>query len=270
MKKPKLAIFSSLYLFATILFFSQVCIAQTGNYTLNPDDYEVYQPNTPSQTRPEAPVHSGTSVSRDYREQILQLFQFVDEFELSFREMKYLNIVGRLPEAKLKFQQVFNYLQKIKPTMEADQKILASLYIAKFELLEGLTKVMNNLKIDSGFRAALIRSGFYVAAMYNQLIDGFRKPVSFKGADLIKLKSQVNNIARKTQKYEITSKYLKISGNKIPKGEKIMVLEVKGNKALVLYMGPTMNNRQIEGWVSLSSLRKRTFWKRGNRDFYRP
>lgn len=225
-----------------------------------PDNgYEVYQ-------QPGAAVVDMPGM--DYREKLLQLFSFVDEFEKTFKEMKYLNIFGRLPEVKIKFEKAAKIVRQFESSFTPEQKILAKLYGAKYNLFVGMGSVMKNLRIDSGFRAAILRSGFVVLTLYNQIIDKFRTPRNFSKEDLDQLNWHVANISRRTQKYSIRAKYLQLDGNKIPTGEKVMVLQIKDKRALVLYMGPTMNNQQIEGWVSLRDLKKRTTWKKENSFFF--
>jgi hypothetical protein len=205
---------------------------------------------------------------RDYREILLDTFAFIDEFEANFHEMKYLNVLGKMPEIKTRFNNATMTYKRLESKLAEDHVILAQLYAAKFQLFEGLTGIMKNLRIDGGYKAAILKSSMVVLALYNQIIDQFREKVSFTGEKLEILKKQVANIARRTQKYTITGKYLQIGKEKIPGGEKIMVLEIVDKKALVLYMGPTMDNNPLEAMINLRDLEKRTTWKRENQLFY--
>ena len=59
-----------------------------------------------------------------------------------------------------------------------------------------------------------------------------------------------------------------IGDNKVPQGQKIMILGIKGKKAHVMYMGPSVTIDPVEGDIDLSSLEKRTTWQRTNEFFF--
>jgi len=214
----------------------------------------------------EKPVFSKFEKQRNL---ILELFACVDQYEAVFREMKYLNVLGKLPELKIKFQQAEKLFRRNEAKMNEELKILGSLYFAKYQILSGLGDILKDMRIDSGYRAALVRSGSAVLNNYNNLIDRLKVSKGLTENELGEFKLQMANITRRNQKYSITSKYLQLAGEKIPGGEKIIVLEIKDKKALVLYMGPTPSNQQIEDWISLRDLEKRSTWTRSNADFYR-
>jgi len=202
------------------------------------------------------------------RERLMQLFSFIDEYEGYFHDMKYLNVLGKMPEVKTKFTNAAGIYRQIEPRLPEELKILAQIYAAKYQLFEGMTGVMKNLRIDSGFKAAIVKSSMLVMALYNQVIDQFRVDRHFGPPELDKLKAQVANIPRRTQKYHVTSKYLKLGDNKVPTGQQVMVLEVVGKRAHVMLMGPSMDNNPVEGPVSLRDLEKRTTWKKENINYY--
>lgn len=226
-------------------------------------------------SEPAAPVimqSNGSANLNKFEQQrnlIIDLFSFLDEYEVHFREMKYLNVLGKLPELKTRFTQAQNTFRRYEPRMSEELKILGSIYSARYQIFAGMGDVLKNLRIDSGYRAALLRSATFVLNNYNQLLDKLKDSSGFTPAELGELKLEIANLTRRNQKYSITSKYLSLAENKIPKGEKIIVLEIKDKKALVLYMGPTMTNMQIEDWISIGALEKRTDWVKSNLDYYR-
>jgi len=202
------------------------------------------------------------------REQVMQLFSFIDEYEGYFHDMKYLNVLGKMPEVKTKFANAAGIYRQLEPGLPEELKILAQIYAAKYQLFEGMTGIMKNLRIDSGFKAAIIKSSMLVMALYNQVIDLFRADRHFGPPELDQLKAQVANIPKRTQKYNVTAKYLKLGDSKVPTGQQVMVLEVVGKRAHVMLMGPSMDNNPVEGPVSLRDLEKRTSWKKENINFY--
>jgi hypothetical protein len=208
------------------------------------------------------------SAFADNRERLLHTFAFLDDFEAYFTDVKYLNILGKLPELKIKFKKAVAYIKSFQHLLTPAQRILTEIYVAKYNLFEGLGNIMKNMRLDSGYKSALMRSGLAALSLYNKIIDQFREPVSFTGQALQNLQNQVRIIPKRLQKYRITSKYLKLGGEKIPGGNSVMVLDIINNKALVLFMGPTLTNRQIEGPISLRDLEKRTTWEKANQIFY--
>lgn len=219
--------------------------------------------------QPKAAKLSGQqSQQRDLREEVLDMFTFLDDFEAHFHDLQYLNVLGKMPEVKTRFQNAATRYKQLEPRLPEELTILAQVYAAKFQLFEGITGVMKNLRLDSGYKAAVLKSSMIVMSLYNQVIDGFRTPRTFGKAELENLKKQVGNIPKRTQKYSVTSKYLKVGETKVPAGEKIMVLGLQGKRAAVLYMGPSMDNNPVEGMIGLRDLEKRTSWRRENEFFF--
>ncbi len=202
------------------------------------------------------------------REQLMQLFSFIDEYEGYFHDLKYLNVLGKMPEVKTRFANATGIYRQMEPRLPEELKILAQIYAAKYQLFEGMTGIMKNLRLDSGFKAAILKSSMLVMALYNQVIDQFRADRHFGAPEIEKLKAQVANIPKRTQKYSVTGKYLKLGDTKVPTGQQVMVLEVTGKRAHVMLMGPSMDNNPVEGQVSLRDLEKRTNWQKENINFY--
>lgn len=202
------------------------------------------------------------------REQVMQLFSFIDEYEGYFHDMKYLNVLGKMPEVKIKFSNAVGFYRQLEPRLTEELRILAQIYAAKYQLFEGMTGVMKNLRLDSGFKAAIIKSSMLVMALYNRVINQFRDERFYGPQEIEKLKAQVTNIPKRTQKYDITSKYLKLGEEKVPAGHQVMVLEIIGKKAHVMLMGPSMDNNPVEGQVSLRGLERRTTWQKENINYY--
>ncbi len=210
-----------------------------------------------------------TQAKVDPREQVMELFAFLDEYEAYFQQdIQYLNVLGKMPEVKTKFENAAARYKRLEPRLPEELTILAQVYAAKYQLFEGITGVMKNLRLDSGYKMAILKSSLVVMSLYNQVIDGFRTPKTFDRAALDALKKQVGNIPKRTQKYTVTAKYLKLGETKVPGGEKVMVLGIQGKRAAVLYMGPSMDNNAVEGMVGLRDLEKRTSWKRENEFFF--
>ncbi|GAB4284989.1 MAG: hypothetical protein Kow0029_31690 [Candidatus Rifleibacteriota bacterium] len=226
----------------------------------NLQDYEIYNPL--GKPQPEFAQATGN------KEKLFKLFSFIDEYEKEFADFKYLNVLGKLPDVKNRYHQAQAIVRKMGSSLKDEEKILVYLYGAKMQLFTGLTDLMKNLRIDSGYKAALIKSGMYVLSLYDDIISDIRSNDVMDAETTKRIKWKLKTIAGKTQKYDISSKYLKLGGKKIPAGQKVMVLEIKGNRAFVLYMGPTMTDQCIEGWLSLRDLEKRTDWKRENRSFF--
>ncbi len=205
----------------------------------------------------------------DLREQVMELFAFLDEYEGYFQQdIQYLNVLGKMPEVKTRFENAAARYKRLEPRLPEELTILAQVYAAKYQLFEGITGIMKNLRLDSGYKMAILKSSLVVMTLYNEVINGFRTPKTYGKAELAALKKQVGNIPKRTQKYTVTAKYLKLGETKVPGGEKVMVLGLQGKRAAVLYMGPSMDNNAVEGMVGLRELEKRTSWKRENEFFF--
>lgn len=219
--------------------------------------------------QPKAAKLAGSQpVVHNQREALLELFAFIDEFEANFHDVQYLNILGKMPEVRTRFNNAAGKYKRVEARLPEELTILAQVYAAKYQLFEGITGVMKNLRLDSGYKAAILKSSMLVMALYNRVIDQFRTPKTFGATELVELKKQVGNIPKRTQKYAVTSKYLSLGEQKVPGGEKIMVLDIQGKRAMILYMGPSIDNNPVEGMVSLRDLEKRTTWHRENVFFF--
>jgi hypothetical protein len=259
MKSKKLLCFVSLIITFLFLFSANEIFARSADSLHYRPDYEVYK------------IKPGVLQTRqplDDRERILQLFAFLDEFDLLFQDIKFLNVIAKLPNLKNSYAQAAKAISTVEHRLSPDLKMLVEIYRAKYSLFLGLGNVFKDMRIDSGYRSALIRSGRVALSLYNQVIDRFREPVLFDRDQYRQLESQVQIIPKRLQKYSVTSRYLKLDGEKIPRGQQIMVLEINGDRAMVLFMGPTPFNHQIEGWVSLRDLEKRTTWEKVNKVFF--
>ncbi len=198
----------------------------------------------------------------DMREYVLNLFGFIDEFEAYFHDVQYLNILGKMPEMRTRFRNASHQYKQIENRLPEELVILANLYASKFQLLEGVNGVMKNLRLDSGYKDAVLKSTMVAISLRNRIIDEFRSPVSYNYETIKLLKKRVENIVNRTRKHEITSNYMKIGDERGQKGDAVMVLAIAKDKAHVLLMVPTLNTRAVEGVVSLKELERRTQWKK--------
>ena len=209
------------------------------------------------------------NTNKQPHEVILDMFAFIDNYELYFQDMQYLNVLGKMPEIKTQFNNAGIRYKQLEPMLPEECKHLARLYARKYQLLDGITNVMKNVRLDSGFKAALYKSAMIEMAYCSKIIAQFRQPINWNRENIEILKKQMHNITERTQKYKITSNYLKMDDTKVPAGESIMVLGLIDNKrARVMYMGPTLTYDPLEANFNLTDLAKRTTWKRENEFFF--
>jgi len=67
----------------------------------------------------------------------------------------------------------------------------------------------------------------------------------------------------------VTSQYLKVGLDKIPRSSKLIVVSVVKKRARILCIGENQTSDMVEGFVSLRSLEKRTSWKKEDIEIYR-
>ncbi len=265
MSKNKLAVLAAFFLFGSIMNAeAKICI---GCSTQIPDNANFCSKCLTPQ--PKAAVIGNQSMQKEPKEVILDMFAFIDNYEVYFHEMEYLNILGKMPEVKTMFQNASVRYKNIEKMLPEECRLLANIYAAKYQLFDGVTNIMKNLRLDSGYRDALLKSALLTMAYYNQIINQFRTPVTWDAQNIELLKKQMQNVNNRVQKYQVTSKYLKFDEeNKVPNGDSIMVLGIEGKKAHVMYMGPSMTNEAVQASFPLSTLEKRTTWKKTNEFFF--
>ncbi len=198
------------------------------------------------------------------RSNIFALFDPIDEFERAFLTNKYLNILGKFPELKIKYTNNLKLYRSISSKLPQEIVILEKIYATKFLIFEGVVRIMKNLRINKGYKEALIKGAKYMLELYNRSIRTIKEKIDFSESDLEALKKQLKNTAARSRKFYVTSKYLKLSGFQIGKGEKLMVLGIEKNKALVLHMGATNINICIEGLLGVRDLIKRTSFEKSD------
>lgn len=208
-------------------------------------------------------------MQKEPREVILDMFAFIDQYQACFNSMEYLNILGKMPEIKTQFQNASIRYRNIEKMLPEECKLLANIYAAKYQLFDGITNVMKNLRIDSGYRNALLESALLVMSYYNNIINEFRTPRVWDAANIEQLKKQIKNVSERSQKYQVISDHLKMGETKVRRGESIMIMGlVKNKKAFVMYMGPSMTLDPVTATIPLSTLAKRTTWEKGNEIFF--
>ena len=205
---------------------------------------------------------------KEPREVILEMFSFIDDYAIYFNDLQYLNILGKMPELKTNFQNASIRYKNIEKFLPEECKILANIYAAKYQLFDGITNIMKNLRIDSGYRTAIGKSALLSISYYNKIIDQFRTPRIWDSVNISILKEQIKNVQQRIQKYQVTAKYIKLGETKVKQGENIMVVSINGNKALVMYMGPSATIDAVQGKISLKVLEKRTTWVKNNEFFF--
>lgn len=218
--------------------------------------------------QPMAATLGQQSMQKEPREVILDMFAFIDHYQTYFNDMEYLNILGKMPEIKTQFQNASIRYRNLERMLPEECKLLANIYAAKYQLFDGITNVMKNLRIDSGHRNALLKSALLVMSYYNDIINQFRTPRVWDAANIEQLKKQIKNVSERTQKYQVTTEYLKLDETKIPCGESVMVMTIANKKAFVMYMGPSMTHEPVQANIPLSTLEKRTTWKKANEFFF--
>ena len=204
----------------------------------------------------------------NYREHILNMFQFIDDFERSFNDMKYVDILGKMPDIRIRFQNAGVEYRKFENIIPQELKVLANLFAKKFQIFEGLNGALKDLRLDPGYKEAIARGGMYEISLINKFISIYRKPITIDDNFRKLIKDNYASIANKCKRYHVTAKYLKIGETKASQGSAIMVLGINNNKANVLLMSPSKSYSVVEGHISLDSLANRTTWVRENEFFF--
>ena len=196
MSKNKLAVLAALFLFGSIMDAeAKICI---GCSTQIPDNANFCSKCLTPQ--PKAAVIGNQSMQKEPKEVILDMFAFIDNYEVYFHEMEYLNILGKMPEVKTMFQNASVRYKNIERMLPEECRLLANIYAAKYQLFDGVTNIMKNLRLDSGYRDALLRSALLTMAYYNQIINQFRTPVTWDAQNIEILKKQMQNVNNRVQK----------------------------------------------------------------------
>ena len=228
-------------------------------------------PNTPNTFKP-LPQRKLKIVanpqSQVNREKFIELFKPSKDYEKLINTGKFMNIVGTYPEYKMKFAAIQKGFTRVKNRLPEDLQVLGKLYLTKFLAYDVQVKLMKNLRMDKGFKEALLYSGKEQLLNINQVIDRIELGNTFSPAEMRDIHAQIQNVNNRGKKYRVTSKYLKLGMFNIKKNEAIMVLDIIKNKARVLYLGVPTINTFIQGIVSLRALEKRTTWQRENKIYF--
>lgn len=204
----------------------------------------------------------------NYREHILNMFQFLDDFERSFNDMKYVEILGKMPDVKIRFQNAGVEYRKFENIIPQELKYLANFFAKKYQLFEGINGALKDMRLDASYKDAIVKSCMYEISLYNGLINIYRSPIQINEKFHKMINDKIANVSNRCKRYHITSKFLKIGEEKAKQGSSIMILGISGNKASVLLMSPSGSYSAVEGQVKLNVLESRTTWVKENAFFY--
>lgn len=204
------------------------------------------------------------------RNPVAEVFAYVDEFEAFFEDVKYINVIGRFQEYKNRHSAAVATVQANVHRLSEQQKLLARVYVAKFQILESIAELMRNLRLDPAYKDVLIRAASYSVVYNNEILLELLENHDMTPERISALEEHFINAARRSQNYTVTSKYFQLGKQKLPTREALRVIEIKDKKALVLYLGLAPDGTHIERWVSLRDLERRTTWEKANELFYKP
>ena len=202
------------------------------------------------------------------KETLLVLFSPVDDFGRIVNTGVYSNIVGGFPEFKITFGNGYGQYQRVRSRLPEELQILGDTFVRKAKILSEIVGFLRSMRMDSSYKDALVLYYGYVLTLNNAVIQKIRESGPFSAQDLVDLRRRVANIENRTQRYEVTAKFLKIGKETVKKGSVLVVFEVKGKHALVLNMGETASGQPIEGWVSLEALKNRTTWTSNSESYF--
>ncbi|MFZ2960269.1 MAG: zinc ribbon domain-containing protein [Candidatus Ozemobacteraceae bacterium] len=202
------------------------------------------------------------------KEAIFNLFSPVDVFEKTILKGVFTNIVGGFPEFKSVCTGRIRQFTQAHDRLPEELQILGQMYIEKARAFDAIVTALKNLRLDSTYRAALLRYYGFIVALYDQAIQTLRNPEPFTPEVGKRLKALVKNIEGKIRKHEVTAKYLKIGKTTVNKGTPFAVLEIQKGRAQVLILCETPGDEPLMGWESLSSLRERTTWSTESESFF--
>lgn len=209
-------------------------------------------------------------VSEQKRNPVAETFVYVDEFEAFFEDVKYINVIGRFQEYKNKHRAAVAVVHANAHRLSEQQKLLARVYVAKFQILESIAELMRNLRLDPAFKDVLIRAASYSIVYNNEILVQLLENDGMTSERIAALEEHFINAARRSQNYMVTSKYFQLGKQKLPTREALRVIEIKGKKALVLYLGLAPDGTHVERWASLRDLERRTTWEKANEELYKP
>ncbi|MBF0543067.1 MAG: hypothetical protein HQM08_01475 [Candidatus Riflebacteria bacterium] len=206
--------------------------------------------------------------SPNNKEMIVNLFAPVDAFEKIVLTGVYTNIVGGFSEFKSVCVVRIRQFSQVENRFPEELQILGYMYIKKAKAFNSIVNALKTLRLDSTYKTALLRYYGFLVTLYDQVIQTIRKAKSFSSEDLKRLKMLVKNIEGKAQKYEVTTKFLKIGKTLVKNGTPFAVLKMSSKKALVLVLAEENGEEPVTGWIGLSTLRDRTTWTTESESFF--
>lgn len=204
------------------------------------------------------------------KDKVVSLFTIVDKFGIQVRGFKYLNVVGSYPDYKVRLANSIRIFNHIRNRLPKELQILGMASIEKSSSFTTIIKIMRSFGVNFGYRDSIIKAAHVEINLYNEIINDIRKLQSPLGENEVELlEKKFINIEKKMRMLSVTSQYLKVGLDKIPRKTKIIVLSVEKKRAKILCIGESENREMIEGFVSLNSLEKRTSWQKKDLEIYK-
>lgn len=205
-----------------------------------------------------------------YKNKVLNLFAIVDKFEKSVRAYKYLNVVGSYPDYKVRFANSVRAYNRYRAKLPISLQVLGDAYIAKSHSFDTIVKIMRSFGINFGLKDSIIRASYHEIDLYNEIIGTIRiNNNEFDKNEDKNLVEKLSNVKKRMMMYKVTSPYLKLNRDKMARGSKFIVVNVKNKFAYVLFIGESQTNDVVEGKIGLKSLTKRTTWEKNNILYYK-
>lgn len=203
------------------------------------------------------------------RKRFIDLFSYVYEFESFFHEVYYLNIIGRLQEFKNRHRDVMNHVESISASLPEDLKVLATIYDSKFKILEQMSEITRNLRLDPDFKDSFLFGAFQIVNQHKPAIDYIKNDNLSCYNELVALKKHAENLSSRLSTYSVTSRFLRLGRHRLNRGSRLMVLEIDDDRAKVLFLGLVDGGDILDRSIRLSELERRTTWERGNCRLYK-
>lgn len=205
----------------------------------------------------------------DPKTALFRNFAPVDEFARTAVTGIYSSIVGGFPQFKITSGNSLAAFKRVEGRLPEELRIAGRIYGQKIKALYEVVGVTEKYQLDYGIKDALMAYYSFVLAQYDEIIQSIRASGPFSATDLQTLRRQEQKVGNRLRRYEVTAKYLQVGREAIGKDLPFAVLEVKDNRAKVLFLGQSPSDTVVQGWVSLRSLETRTTWTSICEGYYR-
>ncbi|MBF0502026.1 MAG: zinc ribbon domain-containing protein [Candidatus Riflebacteria bacterium] len=191
-------------------------------------------------------------------------FNEINRYEEFLLASNYYRAASRAPEFQRKIREDLHHMSMDSSRFPVTMQKLHSLFLKKFEILNQYLEAWGGatrgpFKVQSEAQKAKLAFKLQQTDEIISVLENNRS--EDERTILTRINDMENDLEFSTREYQVTSNYLRVNDFPISQGHPFWVIDMKADRAKIMYMGESSTSSPVVGWVMISDLRCRTDWR---------